>query len=74
MLITYDGHISKENAAAISRGISYLAGKPCRSRHHGVFFYTTGNQALVEPEMEREIRVREYLIIWKLRLEKKELE
>ena len=69
--MTYNGHISDENAASVPRGIPYLAWKPCRTQQHGVFLHASRNHALVEPEMERKIRMREHITIWKLGLEGK---
>jgi len=69
--MTYNGHISDENAASVPRGIPYLAWKPCRTQQHGVFLHAPRNHALVKPEMERKITMRELITIWKLRLGEK---
>jgi hypothetical protein len=71
--MTYNGHISDENATSVPRSIPYLAWKSCGKQQHGVFLHTPRNHALVEPEMERKIRMREYITIWKLRLRLKKI-
>ena len=53
--MTYNRHISNENATSIPRGIPYLAWKPCRTQQHGVFLHAPRNHALVKPEMEWKI-------------------
>jgi hypothetical protein len=67
--MTYDGHISNQNSSSVPRGIPDLTWKPCRSQQHRIFLHASCNQTLVKPEVEGKIRVRENVMIGKLRLE-----
>jgi len=58
---THYQHISNKDSASISRCISNLAWEPCRTQDHRVLGHTSGNEALIKPEMERQITMWEII-------------